>query len=50
MRRPEAAIYWSYLSACYWASNAGMMRDMAKATGRDAAKSETMQQTARQYL
>ena len=50
MRRPEAAIYWSYLSACYWASNAGMMRDMAKATGRDAAKYETMQQTARQYL
>lgn len=50
MRRPEAAIYWSYLSACYWASNAGMMRDMAKATGHDAAKYEAMQQTARQYL
>ncbi|HBC29071.1 MAG TPA: glycosyl hydrolase family 18 [Prevotellaceae bacterium] len=50
VRRPEAYTYWNYLSACYWAMDAGMMRDMARATGRDAAKYEAMQQTARQYL
>ena len=48
--RPEAYVYWNYLSACYWASNAGMMRDMAQATGRDAARYEAMQQTATKYL
>ncbi len=48
--KPEAYEYWNYLSACYWAMNAGMMRDMAKATGRDAAKYDTMQKTAVQYL
>ena len=50
VRRPETYVYWNYLSACYWAMDAGMMRDMARATGRDAAKYEAMQQTARQYL
>ena len=50
VRRPEAYVYWNYLSACYWAMDAGMMRDMARATGRDAARYEAMQQTARQYL
>lgn len=50
VRRPETYIYWNYLSACYWAMDAGMMRDMARATGRDAAKYEAMQQAARQYL
>lgn len=48
--KPEAYEYWNYLSACYWAMNAGMMRDMAKATGRDAAKYDAMQKTAVQYL
>ncbi len=50
VRRPETYVYWNYLSACYWAMDAGMMRDMAKATGRDAGKYEAMQQTAIQYL
>ena len=50
VRRPETYVYWNYLSACYWAMNAGMMHDMAKATGRDAAKYAAMQQTAKQYL
>ena len=48
--RPEAYEYWNYLSACYWASNAGMMKDMAEATGRDAARYADMQQNAVKYL
>ena len=47
---PEAYEYWNYLSACYWASNAGMMKDMAEATGRDASNYETMQKEAVKYL
>ncbi len=31
---PEAVEYWNYLGASYWALNASMMVDMAKATGR----------------
>ncbi len=50
VNRPETYVYWSYLGASYWALNAGMMRDMAKATGRDAAKYEKMEAEARQYL
>lgn len=50
VRRPETYVYWNYLSACYWAMDAGMMRDMARATGRDADKYEAMRQTAIQYL
>lgn len=48
--RPEAIVYWNYLSACYWAMNVGMMADMARATGRDAAPYVEMQGRARQYL
>lgn len=48
--RPEAYEYWNYLSACYWASDAGMMKDMAEATGRDAAKYDNMQKAAVKYL
>lgn len=48
--RPEAYEYWSYLSACYWAMNAGMMRDMAKAAHRNASKYETMHRNAVKYL
>ena len=48
--RPEAYEYWNYLSACYWDSNAGMMKDMAEATGRDAAKYDSMQKAAVEYL
>ena len=29
VRRPEAIVYWNYLSASYWAIDAGMMADMA---------------------
>ncbi|MDE5941480.1 MAG: glycosyl hydrolase family 18, partial [Muribaculaceae bacterium] len=42
--------YWNYLSACYWLMDAEMMRDMAKATARDAAKYQAMADEARRYL
>ncbi len=47
---PEAIIYWNYLGASYWAMDAAMMRDMAAATGRDAAKYERMAETAKDFL
>ncbi len=48
--RPESIIYWSYLSACYWAMDADAMRDMAAATGHDAKRYEQMAEEARNYL
>ena len=48
--RPLAERYWDYLGACYWALDAGMMKDMAAATGRDAAKYEAMEAEAKAYL
>ena len=47
---PEAIDYWNYLCASYWAIDAGMMRDMAAATGRDAAKYAAMEQEAKAYI
>ena len=48
--RRQAERYWDYLGACYWALDAGMMRDMAADTGRDAAKYQAMEQAAKAYL
>ncbi|MDE7386274.1 MAG: glycoside hydrolase family 78 protein [Muribaculaceae bacterium] len=48
--RPEAIEYWNYLSACYWLIDAGMMRDMAAATGRDAAKYDAIVDEARRHI
>ena len=48
--KPEAIHYWSYLSACYWALDATLMADMAKATGRDADKYSTMAEEAKAYI
>lgn len=48
--KPEAYAYWNYLSANYWCMDAGMMCDMAKATGRDASLYEAMEAEARAYL
>lgn len=48
--RPEAVEYWDYLSASYWLIDAGMMRDMAAATGRDTAKYSTMVDEARAFI
>ena len=49
-KRPETLAYWGYLSASYWAIDAGMMADMAKATGKDVAKYEQMAADAKAYL
>ncbi len=48
--RPEAYEYWNYLCANYWLMDAEMMADMARATGRDAARYESMAADARQYI
>ena len=48
--RPETLVYWNYLSASYWAIDASMMVDMAKATGRDAAPYEKMIEDAKAYM
>jgi len=48
--RAQAEEYWCYLGACYWALDAGMMKDMAVSTGRDAAKYETMETRAKEYI
>lgn len=48
--RPEAYDYWNYLSACYWLLDAGMMRDMARASGRDTTKYEAMADRAKRYI
>lgn len=50
LRRPEGKEYWSYLGGCYWAIDAGLMRDMAFATGKDAAKYAEMAKEAKEYL
>lgn len=47
---PETIDYWNFLGASYWAMDAEMMRDMAKASGRDAAPFEKMLADARQYI
>lgn len=47
---PDAVTYWNYLGASYWMIDAGMMRDMAKATGRDATRYENMISKAKEYI
>ena len=47
---PETYDYWNYLSASYWAIDASMMRDMAVATGRDAAPYAKMAEDAKAYI
>ncbi|MDE6609278.1 MAG: glycosyl hydrolase family 18, partial [Muribaculaceae bacterium] len=48
--RDDAYAYWDYLSGSYWLIDAEMMRDMAKATGRDASKYDRMAAEARKHL
>ncbi len=47
---PEAVEYWNYLCASYWMIDAGMMRDMAAASGRDAARYVQMVAEAKAYI
>jgi len=49
-RKPDAISYWTYLSGCYWLIDAEMMRDMARATGRDTDMYQQMADRARAYL
>jgi alpha-L-rhamnosidase len=48
--KPETIVYWNYLSTSYWAMDAGMMRDMAQAIGRDASPYEKMLTEAKDYI
>ena len=48
--KPETVDYWNYLSACYWKMDSEKMRDMAAATGRDAARFDEMAKAAKAYL
>lgn len=48
--RKDAAHYWNYLGASYWAIDAQMMADMATATGRDAAPYRAMAANAIAHL
>ncbi|MBQ9888476.1 MAG: family 78 glycoside hydrolase catalytic domain [Bacteroidales bacterium] len=48
--KPDAIAYWNYLNASYWAIDAAMMRDMAKAAGKDVAKYEAMVSAAKAYI
>ena len=47
---PDAIAYWNYLNASYWIIDAEMMRDMAAATGRDAAAFDKMVADAKAYV
>jgi len=47
---PSTVNYWNYLGASYWMIDAGMMRDMALASGKDAGKYETMVKDAKTYI
>lgn len=50
--KPETIVYWNFLNASYWAIDAGMMSQMAKATGRpaDAVRYQIMYEDARDYI
>ena len=48
--KADAVVYWNYLSASYWAIDAAMMCDMAKAIGRDTAPYEKMLADAKDYI
>ena len=47
---PEAITYYNYLSVSYWILDATYMADMAKATGRDAARYLQMAEDGRAYM
>ena len=49
-RRPEALLYWDFLGAFYWVTDARMMLDMARDTGRDVKKWEKMVKEAETYI
>lgn len=46
----ETVQYWNYLSLSYWVIDAGMMAEMAAATGRDPEPFKRMGEEARQII
>ena len=48
--KPDAVVYWNYLSQSYWLIDAGMMCDMAAAAGKDVRKYQAMMEQARTCL
>ena len=46
----ETVQYWNYLSLSYWVIDAGMMAEMAAATGRDSEPFKRMGEEARQII
>ncbi len=48
--RPEILDYWNYLSCSYWIIDAGMMAEMAEATGHDPQIYIRMAEDARKYI
>lgn len=50
--RKEAVVYWNFLGASYWVIDAGMMAQMAQASGRyqEATRYQKMAEDARQYI
>ncbi|MBQ3207203.1 MAG: family 78 glycoside hydrolase catalytic domain [Bacteroidales bacterium] len=46
----ETVQYWNYLSLSYWVIDAGMMAEMATATGRDPEPFKDMAEEARQII
>ena len=47
---PKLVTYWTFLSQSYWLIDAGMMRDMAAATGRDVSRYEAQMEEAKTLL
>ena len=48
--KSETRLWWDYLGGCHWLWDAERMAEMARGTGRDAAKYERMSAAARAYL
>ncbi len=48
--RPETIVYWNYLNASYWAIDAAMMAEMARAIDDDPARFEVIHADAIDYL
>ena len=46
----SAVDYWNFLSASYWVLDAGMMRDMARAAGKDAEYWQGVYEEAKEYV
>ena len=48
--KPETLVYWNYLSASYWAIDAGMMREMANVIGGNEDYYGKIEAEAKDYI